>query len=421
MHCTSTSYLVEELIASRYLAVGDGYRAKNEELSKLGLPFARAGNINNGFDFKDVDHLDKANISKAGHKISQSGDVVFTSKGTVGRFALVRQNTPQFVYSPQLCYWRSLEPNVIDSSYLYYWMHSREFYNQYKGVAGQTDMADYVSLTDQRRMHLTLPDIGEQRTIASILGSLDDKIELNRRMNQTLEAMAHALFKFWFVDFDPVRAKQEGRAPGGMDTEIAALFPSDFEESELGLIPNGWSCIKLKRTIELHYGKALQAQSRRPGDYPVYGSNGQVGWHDQYLVEGPGLIIGRKGVPGSVTWSDYNFFPIDTTFYVQLLPALTSMRYAYYVLKTLDLPSLAADSAVPGLNRDAALSSSFALPDIKIQSAYDTIVAPMLRKIKQLDAENQTLSTLRDTLLPKLISGELRVADARRELEAVHA
>lgn len=152
-----------ELIADGKLFIGDGYRAKNEELSSNGLPFARAGNINEGFRFDNADHFPEKNLVRVGNKVSQSGDVVFTSKGTVGRFAFVRSVTPRFVYSPQLCFWRSLDKDAIEPRFLYYWMFGREFFVQFQGVAGQTDMAEYVSLTDQRRMHITLPDPGERR------------------------------------------------------------------------------------------------------------------------------------------------------------------------------------------------------------------------------------------------------------------
>src|SRR5260370_11311002 len=219
---------VVDLLRAESLLIGDGYRAKNDEISTSGVPFARAGNINDGFRFRDADYFPHENLHRVGNKVSQPGDVVFTSKGTVGRFALVRPATARFVYSPQLCFWRSLEHEVIDPGFLYYWMYGREFYLQYKGVAGQTDMAEYVSLNDQRRMHITLPSVREQRSIAHILGTIDDKIELNRRMNETLEAMARALFKSWFVDFDPLRAKAEGRQPSGMDAETAKLSESDL-------------------------------------------------------------------------------------------------------------------------------------------------------------------------------------------------
>ncbi|MBI2954379.1 MAG: restriction endonuclease subunit S [Chloroflexi bacterium] len=193
-------YNVAELLRTGALYIGDGYRAKNEELSKEGLPFARAGNINNGFLFNNPDCLPLQDSYKAGNKISQVGDVVFTSKGTVGRFAFVQKNTPRFVYSPQLCFWRSLNRDIIESRFLFYWMHSDEFWNQTNSVKDQTDMAPYVNLSDQRRMRITLPPLPEQGAIAGVLSSLDDKIDLLHRQNKTLEGMAEAIWRNMFVE-----------------------------------------------------------------------------------------------------------------------------------------------------------------------------------------------------------------------------
>jgi len=178
-------YSVAHLILDGVLFIGDGYRAKNEELANHGIPFARVSNINDGFHLEDADHFPEKDVYKVGNKISQYGDVVFTSKGTVGRFAFVRADIPRFVYSPQLCFWRVLDSQIIDPRFLFFWMSGREFFLQINGVKGQTDMADYVSLADQRKMHITLPPLPEQRAIAEILGALHDKIELNRRMNAT--------------------------------------------------------------------------------------------------------------------------------------------------------------------------------------------------------------------------------------------
>ena len=248
-------YDVSALIHDEALVIGDGYRARNAELSNAGLPFARAGNIRNGFQFSDAECFPEDELHKVGEKISQPGDTVFTSKGTVGRFAFVKKDTPRFVYSPQLCYWRSLNTEIIEPRFLYYWMASREFFSQFKSVAGQTDMAEYVSLGDQRRMHITVPPLLEQRAIAHILGTLDDKIELNRRMNETLEAMARALFKSWFVDFDPVRAKMEGHDTG-LPQDIADLFPDRLVPSELGEIPEGWEVKTLRECMNLTMGQS---------------------------------------------------------------------------------------------------------------------------------------------------------------------
>ena len=184
---------IGDLVRRGYLEVGDGYRAKNSELSSSGLPFARAGNLKAGFDFAGADCFPAARISAVGAKVSRPGDVVFTSKGTVGRLTYVHVTTPQFVYSPQLCYWRVTDSAVIDSRWLYRWMQFGEFRDQCDEVKGQTDMADYVSLRDQQTMCLSLPDIGIQRVLGDVLGSLAERVELNRRMNGTLAALRDAL------------------------------------------------------------------------------------------------------------------------------------------------------------------------------------------------------------------------------------
>ncbi|MBW1800419.1 MAG: restriction endonuclease subunit S [Deltaproteobacteria bacterium] len=169
----------------------------------------------------------------------------------------------------------------------------------------------------------------EQRAIAHILVSLDDKIELNQKMNETLETIARTIFKSWFVEFDPVRAKAEGRDPG-LPKEITDLFPDSFEDSELEEIPKGWEVKQIGDEVEFAYGKALKASNRMPGNIPVYGSNGPVGLHNKALVKGPGIVIGRKGNPGTVTWSSRDFFPIDTTFYVKSKERISSLFYVFY-------------------------------------------------------------------------------------------
>ncbi len=403
---------VRALIRDGVLVVGDGYRAKNSELSSSGLPFARAGNIADGFQFSAADRFPEDRLHRVGDKTSRPGDVVFTSKGTVGRFAYVRRDTESFVYSPQLCFWRSLDPEVIDPHFLYCWVRGPEFFGQFKSVAGETDMAEYVSLTDQRRMFITLPPLPPQRAIAHVLGTLDDKIELNRRMNATLEAMARALFRSWFVDFDPVRAKMEGRDTG-LPKDIADLFPDRLVDSELGEIPEGWTISALGDMIELAYGKALKAKARNAaGGVPVFGSNGQIGWHDEALVEGPGIVVGRKGNPGTVTLSATKFFPIDTTFYVVPKHERNECLYfLFFALQEQDLPSLAADSAVPGLNRNLAYMNKQLRPPTSVVECFDGYVSAMYARRRHAAAESRLLVSLRDSLLPKLVSGELRVTD----------
>ena len=265
-----------------------------------------------------------------------------------------------------------------------------------------------------KALDVHLPPEAEQRTIAHVLGTLDDKIELNRRMNETLEAMARALFKSWFLDFDPVRAKMAGRDTG-LPKRLADLFPDRMVDSELGEIPEGWEVKTLGDLLELAYGKALRADSRHDGDVPVYGSNGEVGWHNKRLVQGPGIVVGRKGNPGVITWAAIDFFPIDTTFYVVPKDSNQNLYFLFYALKGQDLPSIAADSAVPGLNRNLAYMNKQVLPVDRIVEHFNVYVDPIFDRSHCLAAESRILAFLRDALLPKLISGEIRLRDGDKQ------
>ncbi|MCK9395188.1 MAG: restriction endonuclease subunit S [Methylobacter sp.] len=253
-----------------------------------------------------------------------------------------------------------------------------------------------------------------QDAIVGVLGALDDRIALLRETNATLEAIAQALFKSWFVDFDSVRAKQQGLEPEGMDAETAAFFPDSFEESELGLVPSGWQVGKVEQLLELAYGKALKASDRIAGATPVYGSGGVTGYHNEALVNVPSIVIGRKGTVGSLYWEDRPFFPIDTVFYVKTKEPLT---YCFYQLQRLGLEGMNTDGAVPGLNRNNVYRLPIVLPLHEILMAFDEIVSPVRQKIFANSEQAQTLATLRDTLLPRLISGQLRLPDTKVLIE----
>jgi type I restriction enzyme S subunit len=236
-------------------------------------------------------------------------------------------------------------------------------------------------------------------------------------MNRTLEAQARAIFKSWFVDFDPVRAKMEGRQPVGMDAATTALFPDAFEESKLGMIPKGWRVKTIGDICEFAYGKPLKAEDRQPGSIPVYGSNGQIGWHNQALVKGSGIVVGRKGNPGVVTWASKDFYPIDITFYVVPKNEIFSLYYLFYSLLGIDLSSLSADSAVPGLNRNLAYMTKILVSDSALQKVFDKRISIFSKQVDANIEQSQTISTMRNFLLPKLMSGEIRVKEAEKMVE----
>jgi len=338
------------------------------------------------------------------------GAVMMSCIATIGKCGITTK--PSFT-NQQI---NSIIPNEeADPQFLYYVF--TQLGQELESAGGGGSVYTNVSKFRFSDIEISLPrDIQQQRAIAHILGTLDDKIELNRQMNETLKAMARSIFKSWFVDFDPVHAKAEGHDPG-LPKHIADFFPDSFEDSELGEIPEGWGVRELGSLLELAYGKALKEENRKPGQIPVFGSNGQVGWHDEKLAGGPGVILGRKGNPGVVTWVPTDFFAIDTTFYVVPKADCRSLYFIFYALDIQNLASLGADSAVPGLNRNLAYMSKQIVPPSDLLEFFDSRVKLFFQRIHEADSESSTLAALRNALLPKLISGELRVKDAERFVE----
>ena len=271
---------------------------------------------------------------------------------------------------------------------------------------------------------------------------IDDKIELNRQINQTLEQIAQAIFKSWFVDFEPVKAKiaakQNGQDPeraamraisGKTDEQLdqlspdqfqhlattAALFPDELVDSELGKIPTGWKQKRIDDILELAYGKALKSTDRIDGPVSVYGSGGLVGNHNESIADGPGIIIGRKGTVGSLYWENKPFFPIDTVFYV--IPKVP-LTFCFYLLQTLGLDHMNTDAAVPGLNRNNVYRLLVVI-NLKIAEIFDKFVKPLRERIFINDQQSKILGSIRDSLLPKLLSGEISLNDSSSSFEAI--
>jgi type I restriction enzyme S subunit len=219
--------------------------------------------------------------------------------------------------------------------------------------------------------------------------------------------MARAVFKAWFVDFLPVKAKMARAASfPGMDAETFALFPDALDEIEGWLTPRGWRRGYLSDVLHLAYGKSLPERDRVPGEYPVYGSGGTVGTHTSCLVPGPGIIVGRKGTIGSLTWAVKDFYPIDTTYFVLPEAPEYSLVWLYRLLETLELGTRNNDSAVPGLNREDAYRQPVHIPARDALMAFTRLAEPLKTMGHALEAESRTLAATRDLLLPRLLSGE---------------
>jgi type I restriction enzyme S subunit len=184
-------------------------------------------------------------------------------------------------------------------------------------------------------------------------------------------------------------------------------------DTESGRIPEGWGPKPLRAFLDLKYGKALKADNREPGPYAVFGSSGAVGEHCSALVAGPGIIVGRKGNVGAVHWSPRPFWAIDTAFYVT---ASLPLRWVFHRL--LNVTFLNSDAAVPGLNREAALSIQVPVPPVELAGRFDALLAPIQELSDKLRVSSDRLRRSRDLLLPRLISGELTVSRTEPLLEA---
>ena len=367
---------------------------------------------NNRITSQDIPNVSDHDRDRLSKYIIQEGDIIFSRVGSVDRRSLVRRTEKGWLFSGR-CLRVRPNQNRIDPAYLSYFFGMPAFQEYIRSIAVGATMPS-LNTKILKEVPILYPTLSEQRAIAQVLGTLDEKIELNRRMNETLEEMARALFKSWFVDFEPVRAKMEGRwrrgeSLSGLPAELYELFPDRLAPSELGEIPEVWEVRRLGDVVELAYGKALRAIDRKEGSVPVYGSNGQVGWHDKELVSGPGIVVGRKGNPGIVTWTHGDFFPIDTTFYVVPRDSDLGIHFLFYALIHQNLPSVSADSAVPGLNRNLAYMNSQLVPDRKVAHTFNDLAETNFKQRQQLEIESLTLAAQRDVLLPGLVSGEVKL------------
>lgn len=425
-------YNFQQLIDEGLLEIGDGYRAKNDELGGSGPIFLRAGHVTDShIDFDGVERFHEHLTETVGPKMSKFGDTIITTKGnSTGRTSFVTDRLPPFVYSPHLSYWRSRDPDKLCAGFLRYWSQGGEFIQQLSGMKASTDMAPYLSLTDQRRLKISLPSPSQQKAIASILGALDDKIALNRRMNATLEGMARALFQSWFVDFDPVRAKLDGREPVGMDAETAALFPNSFEDSPLGPIPGGWTSKPLPEAVEVNPRRVLAGGTIAPYldmknlptqghcvdevvDRPfASGSKFQNG--DTLLARiTPCLENGKTGYvdfleDGQVGWGSTEFIVLSPK--PPLPPQFGYLLARSDGLRVHAIQNMTGTSGRQRVPSECLSSFLLAVPPPSVMRRFDEITEPLMAKSKSNAIESRTLAALRDTLLPKLLSGELRVA-----------
>ncbi len=304
-----------------------------------------------------------------------------------------------------------------DNLFAYYLARTPKFRTYAIGRMEGTSGRQRVPATAISSYGIGLPPLAEQKAIASVLGALDDKIENNLRMNETLEEMARAIFKSWFVDFDPVHAKAAGNAPAHMDADTAALFPSSFGDDGL---PLGWTLTTFGDVCTIKSGKRPPTKLTSPNDennISVYGGNGIAWYTNEILFEQPFIITGRVGTLGTV-YRVYEECWVSDNALCCFPGSEDVFELIYFAMKEVDYHSLNSGSTQPLLTQTTLKNQSIIAPSEPEVAAFHRSVKVLFKKILTNDEESQNLAEIRDTLLPKLMSGEIRVADAEREVEA---
>jgi len=323
-----------------------------------------------------------------------------------------------------------LRPNIklVEPRFLYTCVFNQDF-TEYLITREKGAAYPAVSPEDIANAEIPIPPLKEQQAIACILGAFDDKIELNRQMNRTLEEMARAIFKSWFVDFDPVRAKAAVRrahpswtneqvsraACPNLKPEIAALFPDSFEDSELGEIPKGWEMDSLGNVADVNWGDTnVTKKSYVDEGYLAYSAKGPDGFLPYYDYDRTGVVLSAIGANSGFTWLAHGKWScIKNTIRFWCTDQSLSTEYLFYATLGNHRWPLRG-SAQPFVSQADARNVQILKPGKNIAKLFGNKVCALHEKCNYAAGENVTLATLRDVLLPKFISGELRVPDAER-------
>lgn len=406
------------------------YRGKTPEKMASGIPLVTAKVIKNGRIERPTEFIDPETYDVWMRRgIPKAGDIVLTTEAPLGEVA---QLGPEKVALAQRVITLRGKAGVLDNSYLLYLLQTEEMQEQLRSRATGTTVLG-IKQSELRKISIRVPPIAMQRSAATTLRALDDRITLLRETNATLEAIAQTLFKSWFVDFDPVRAKQEGRVPEGMDEATAALFPWIFEESVLGPIPKGWDTCAVYDIATYLNGaayKAFGSNLERRG-LPIIkiaelksGVTAQTAYSDVVMPEKYRILTGDI----LLSWSGNPDTSIDTFVWphghawlnqhiFRVLPHVNAEHT--FVLRTLKhlrpvFAELARNKQTTGLGHVTVADLKrlrVVKPGNAILECFDSIVAPIHKKMLKDDQLVSSLAAIRNSLLPRLISGQMRLPD----------
>ena len=405
----------------------NGRATKPSEVCSDGVPVIKIAELNRGIT-ETTDRVPPELVEDR-HWVNP-GDLLFAWSGSVG---IYRYNGPKAALNQHI--FRVVAKEGIDQQFLRYLLLScMPIFNLH--VQDKRTTMGHVTIKDLQRIKVQVPPLAEQRAIAHILGALDDKIELNRRMSQTLEAIAHALFKAWFVDFEPVRAKLEerwrrGQSLPGLPAHLYDHFPDRLVESELGEIPEGWRIDKIGNQFRVTMGQSPPGNTynEKGNGLPFYQGRADFGFRfpnrrvfctapTRFAETGDTLVTVRAPV------GDTNI-ALERCCIGRGVAAIRhssgATSYTYYLVRSLRsvFRGFEAEGTVFGaITKDSLLSIKHVVPPDELVQRFEQLCSPIDDMVEIAERESRTLAALRDALLPKLIRGEIRVRNAERFLGA---
>lgn len=436
-------YKIDELKAPRpgSIAIGPfGSRMKSDTYVPAGVPVIRGNNFSDTRAFVgDFVYIPLALAEEMPNCNVFEGDLVFPHRGNIGTVAYVAREQPRYMLSTSLMK-LTCDCKKVDPLWLFYFFRSATGKHELLKNASQVGTPGIATpLASLRSIPVQLAPLAVQHRVARILGSLDDKIDLNRRMNETLEAMARSVFRSWFVDFDPLRAKADGRTPVGMDAATAALFPKRFEDSQLGPIPAGW---KVRPLVELTSKIGSGATPRGGSDVYVdqgvafirsqnvydhkFEWDGLVRITDDAAEDLKGVTVQEGDILLNITGDsilrtcvvDPSVVPARVSQHVAIIrPADTlpvRFLHLYLVHPSMKAFLLGHDTGATrkAITKGHLESVPVLQPSSPVLNRFRDLTSPIFQRIESNSAESRTLATIRDALLPRLLSGELRVPEA---------
>jgi type I restriction enzyme S subunit len=408
------------------------YRGKSPRKTSIGIPLITAKIVKGGRILPAEEFIAPQDYDSWMRRgMPKSGDILLTTEAPLGEVAQLGEG--RVALAQRLITLRG-KAGTLDNTFLKFVLQC-DFVQDQLRARGTGTTVHGIRQSELRKVALPIPPFQEQRAIAHVLGTLDEKIELNRRMNETLEAMARAIFKSWFVDFDPVRAKAQGQKPLGMDAQTAALFPSSFEDSPLGKIPKGWVVRAIGDVVNAVGGSTPRT------DQPLFwdGSISFATPKDMSQLRNPILLgterhitqLGTEQVSSGV-------LPAGTVLLSSRAPIGYLAVAEVPVVVNQGIIAMICDKELPNLyvlqwtraNLDTIIAnangttfleiskSNFRpiktpVPPAPVLSHFVNITQPLYRRMVNNLIETNTLTTTRDALLPKLISGEIRIRDAQ--------